>query len=128
MTVASLPEILRCSRCPKISEVLLAVSRHSPSSQLRSKILWIGKSLLKMKLRQYSILRDRIKMREIDLLALLVGELRPQDEGPVVEPLADDGRAQLVCGRLQRLNVIDSEKGVVVLAKGDVCTIELLLY
>jgi hypothetical protein len=55
MPVASLPEILRCSRCPKISEILLAVSRHSPSSQLRWKILWMGKCLLKMKLRQYSI-------------------------------------------------------------------------
>jgi len=72
-------------------------------------------------------LRDRIEARQIDLLAFLVGELRPQDEGPVVEPLADDGRAQLVCGRLQRLNVVDGQKGVVVLAKGDVCTIELLL-
>jgi Ferritin-like domain len=51
MTVASLPEILRCSRWPKISEILLAVSRHSPGSQLRSKILWMGKCLLKMKLR-----------------------------------------------------------------------------
>ena len=55
MTAASLPEILRCSRCPKTSEILLAVSRQSPSSELRSKGLWIGKCLLKMKLRQYSI-------------------------------------------------------------------------
>src|SRR5215831_12733241 len=53
-------------------------------------------------------LRDRIEARQIDLLALLVGELRPQDEGPVVEPLADDGRAELVRGRLQGLNVLDT--------------------
>jgi hypothetical protein len=31
------------------------VSRQSPSSQLRSNSLWIGKLRLKMKLRQYSI-------------------------------------------------------------------------
>ena len=37
------------------SEILWAVSRHSPSSQLRSNSLWIGKLRLKMKLRQYSI-------------------------------------------------------------------------
>ena len=32
-----------------------AVSRHRPISQLRSKILWMGKWRLKMKFRQYSI-------------------------------------------------------------------------
>ena len=31
-------------------------------------------------------LRDRIEAREIDLLALLVGELRPQDEGACASP------------------------------------------
>jgi hypothetical protein len=45
-------------------------------------------------------LRDRIEAREIDALALLDGELRPQDQGPIVKPLADDGGAQFVCGRL----------------------------
>ena len=35
-------------------------------------------------------LGDRIEAREIELLALLGGELRPQDQGPVVEPFADD--------------------------------------
>src|SRR6266404_2379497 len=34
---------------------LSAVSRHRPSSQPRSKSLWMGKLRLKMKLRQYSI-------------------------------------------------------------------------
>ena len=37
-------------------------------------------------------LGDRIKAREVELLALLGGELRPEDQGPVVEPLADDLR------------------------------------
>jgi hypothetical protein len=35
--------------------IRLAVSRQRPISQLRSKILWIGKLRLKMKFRQYSI-------------------------------------------------------------------------
>ena len=39
----------------KIVAILSAVSRHRPSSQLRSNSLWIGKFRLKMKLRQYSI-------------------------------------------------------------------------
>jgi len=55
MTVASLPRILRFRRVPKISVILSPVNRHRPSSQLRSKSLWMGKLRLKMKLRQYSI-------------------------------------------------------------------------
>src|SRR5258707_8334665 len=62
-------------------------------------------------------LGDRIKAREIELLALLGGEFRSQDEGPVVEPTADDCGAQLVGGGLQRGNVVDGEEGVVVLAE-----------
>ena len=50
-----LAAVLRCRRVPKISAILLAVSRHRPSSQLRSNSLWMGKLRLKMKLRQYSI-------------------------------------------------------------------------
>ena len=53
--VASLPLSRLLMRVPKISDILWPVRRHSPNSQLRSKILWIGKWRLKMKLRQYSI-------------------------------------------------------------------------
>src|SRR5439155_26609359 len=72
-------------------------------------------------------LRDRIEAREIDALALLDGELRPQDQSPIVEPLADDGGAQFVCGRLEGGDIVNSEEGVVVLAKADLGSIELLL-
>jgi hypothetical protein len=40
---------------PKIAAILSPVSRHRPSSQLRSNSLWMGKCRLKTKLRQYSI-------------------------------------------------------------------------
>ena len=53
--VFSLPFSFLVMRMPKISEIRLAVRRQSPISQLRSKILWMGKWRLKMKLRQYSI-------------------------------------------------------------------------
>src|SRR5262249_39738944 len=98
MTVASLPEILRCRRCPKISAILWAVSRHSPSSQLRSNSLWMGKFFLEDEVTAVFDLRDRIEAREIDLLSLLGRELRPQDQGPIVKPLADDRGAQFVGG------------------------------
>jgi hypothetical protein len=42
MTVASLPWILQCTRVPKISAILSAVSRHRPNSQLRSEELVDG--------------------------------------------------------------------------------------
>ena len=55
ITEASFPCSLLFSRTPKISLMRLAVMRQSPISQLRSKILWMGKRRLNMKLRQYSI-------------------------------------------------------------------------
>ena len=55
ITVASFPFSLLSRRTPKISLMRFAVRRHRPISQLRSKILWIGKWRLKMKFRQYSI-------------------------------------------------------------------------
>ena len=38
-------------------------------------------------------LGNRIEARQVDRFALLGGEFRPHDQGPVVEPLADDLRA-----------------------------------
>src|SRR6267378_1498188 len=100
MTVASLPRILRFRRVPKISVILSPVNRHRPSSQLRSKS---------------------------ELLALLGGELRSQDQGLVVELLADDLRAEFVGGGLQRGDLVDGEEGVVGLAEADLRALQLLL-
>src|ERR1700760_4493359 len=63
----------------------------------------------------------------MELLAFLGGELWAEDQRPVVEPLADDFRAQLVGRGLQCGYVIDREKGVVALAEPDLRTLELLL-
>ena len=72
-------------------------------------------------------LGDRIEARKVELLALLGGELRPQDQGPVVEPFADDCWAQLVGGSLQCSDVGDGEEGVVGLAEPDPRAVQLLL-
>ena len=45
-------------------------------------------------------LRDGVEARQVHLAAFLFGELRPQDECPVIELLADDLRAQPVGGCL----------------------------
>ena len=55
----------------------------------------------------------------MDLLAFLGGELRPEDQRPVVEPFADNRRTELVGGGLQRRDVVDSKKGIVGLAEAD---------
>src|ERR1700724_1883987 len=87
----------------------------------------MGKLRLKTKLRQYSILGDGIEARQVELLALLGGEFRSQDQSPIVEPFADDVRAQSVGGRLQRSDIVDRQEGVVVLAEADLRAGEFLL-
>src|SRR5262245_41868161 len=72
-------------------------------------------------------LSDGVEAREIEPLAFLGGKLRPQHEGPIVEPLADDVRAQPVSGGLQRSHVINGQEGIVVLAEADLRAVELLL-
>jgi len=72
-------------------------------------------------------LGDRVKARKTELLALLGGELRSQDQGPVVEPLADDARAQFVGGGLEAGDVVDREEGVIGLAEADLRPLQLLL-
>src|SRR5271165_1114751 len=72
-------------------------------------------------------LGDRVEARQAESGALLGGELRTQDQRPVVEAFADDLRAQPIGGGLQRGNVIDREKGVVDLAEADLGSVQLLL-
>src|SRR3989454_1335160 len=69
-------------------------------------------------------LRDGIEARQVDLLSLLGGELRPQQEGPVVEPFADDWRTQSVGSGLQRSDIVDRQECIVVLAEADLCAVE----
>jgi hypothetical protein len=66
-------------------------------------------------------------MLSFELFALLGGELRPQDQGPVVGPFADDFRAQSVGGGLQRGDVVDGEEGIVVFAEAYLRPVEFLL-
>src|SRR5260221_3094775 len=72
-------------------------------------------------------LTDGVEARQVELGALLLGELRPEDEGPIVEPRADDLRAQSVSRRLECRHVVDGEEGVVVLAEADPRPLQLLL-
>ena len=72
-------------------------------------------------------LTDGIGARQPDLPALLGGELRAEDEGPIVEPLADGVGAKLIGGRLQRRDIVDSQERIVILAEGDLSPFQFLL-
>src|SRR6202049_2457859 len=64
-------------------------------------------------------LPDGVKARQVHLLTLALRELRSQDQCPVVELLLNNLWAKAVGGSLQRRDVVDSQKGVIVLAEGD---------
>ena len=64
-------------------------------------------------------LGDGVEAGEIHLAAFFLGELRAEDQSPVIELFADESRTQPVGGGLQGLHVIHGEEGVVVLVKAD---------
>src|SRR5215472_3571601 len=72
-------------------------------------------------------LTDGIGTRQLDLPALFGGELRAEDEGPIIQPLTDDFRAQPIGGGLQCCDIVNSQKRVVILAEADVRLVELVL-
>jgi hypothetical protein len=78
------------------------VGRQPPQPQLTAALVELvdGEVPLEDEVAAVFDLRDRIEARQIDLLAFLVGELGSENEGPVVEALADDGGAQFVGGLL----------------------------
>src|SRR5262245_33058896 len=127
MTVATLPLILRCRRWPKISEILFGGEPPKPQLTTALEQPVDGEVTFEDEVPAVFELRDRIEPRQIDLLAFLVGELGPKDEGPVVEPLADDDGAQFGGGLLKGSDIVNAEKSIVMLAKRDLCAIEFLL-
>ena len=72
-------------------------------------------------------LRDGIEARQLYPVALLDRELGPEDQGPIVEPFANDVGAQSVGSGLECSDVVNRQEGIVILAEADLRTIELLL-
>ena len=64
-------------------------------------------------------LGDGIETREGHLGAFFFGKLRPQDQGPVVELLADDLGTQPIGGGLESSPVIDRQESIVVVMEAD---------
>ena len=127
MTVASLPRILRFRRAAEDRGNL--VGGQPPQAEFAAALEQFvdGKVALENEVAAILDLGDGVEARQVELLALLGGEFRPQDQGPIVEPFADDVRAQPVGGGLQRSDVVNGQEGIVVLAEADLRAVELLL-
>ena len=72
-------------------------------------------------------LADGVKARQIDLFALPLGKLWSQDQRPIVQLLLNDLGAEPIGGSLQCRHVVDRQKRIIVLAEGDLASIEFLL-
>ena len=68
------------------------VGRHSPQSQLTTALedLWIGKLTFEDEVAAVLDLGDGVEAAQVYPLTFLVGELRSQDQRPVVQTLPDD--------------------------------------
>ena len=97
------------------------VGRQPPEADLAAALedLVNGKVAFEDEIAAVLDLRDGVEPRQVHLAAFLFGELRPQDEGPVIELLADDRGAQPVGGRLQGGHIVHGQEGVVVFAEAD---------
>src|SRR5580700_9543764 len=73
-------------------------------------------------------LGDGVEAGQADLLALLLGKLWPQDQGPVIELFANDGRTQPIGRCLQRRHIVHGKEGVVVLAETDFGALQFLFH
>src|ERR1700756_612471 len=73
-------------------------------------------------------LRYGVEAGQVHLAAFLLGELGPQDEGPVIKLSANDRRGQPIGGRLQSRHIAHGNKGIVILAKADSGALQFPLH
>src|SRR6266403_563284 len=95
------------SRTPKSSEIRLAVQ--SPKADLAAAFenLMDREVALEDEVSAVLDLPDGVEARQVDLIALGAGELRPQDQCPVVELLLNDLGTKPVGGSLQCRDIVD---------------------
>ena len=114
---------------PHAEEFRDPVGSQPPESDLAAALenLMDWKVALKDEVATVLDLPDGVEARQVHLIALPLGEFWPQDQRPVVELLLNDLRAKAIGGSLQRRDVVDGQKCVVVLAERDLAPIEFLL-
>src|SRR6202048_2582463 len=94
---------------PHAEELRDPVGSQSPKADLAAALedLMDRKVALKDEVAAILYLPDGIKAREVDLMALGAGELRSQDQCPVVELLLNDLGTKPIGGSLQRRDIVD---------------------
>ena len=68
---------------------------------------------------------QRVVAPQVDGGPVFLRELRTQDQGPVIQALADPFGAEAIGGRLQRWRIGDPQKGIIVFAEWDTLALEL---
>jgi hypothetical protein len=67
---------------------------------------------------------QRVLAAQEDGGPIFLGELRPQDQGPVVQAFTDNLRAEAIGGCLERFHVGDPQKGFIVFAEANTLALE----
>src|SRR3954452_13625065 len=116
-------------REPHAEEFRDPVGSQSPKADLAAALeeLMDRKVALEDEVAAVLDLGDGVEARQVHLFALPLGELGSQNQCPVVELFLNDRGAKSVGGSLQRRDVVDGQKGVIVLAEGDLAPGEFLL-
>jgi len=63
---------------------------------------------------------------QVDGGPVFLGELGPQNQGPIVQALADNLGTQSICGGLQGFGIGDPEEGIVILVEADALALSSL--
>ena len=103
------------------------VGRHPPETQLAAALEdFVDREVaFEDKVAAVFDLGDGVEAAQVHPLAFLLGELRPQDQSPVVQTLMDDLGTEAVGRGLQGLHIVDRQEGIVVLTEADLGSIQL---
>ena len=114
---------------PNAEDLADAVGGQPPEADLAASLedLVDGKVAFEDEVPAVLDLGDGVEPRQVHLAAFLFGELRPQNEGPVIELLADHGGAQPVGRRLQGRHIVHRQEGVVVFVKANAGALQFAL-
>ena len=114
---------------PDAEDFTDAVGGEAPQADLAAALedLVDGKVTLEDEVATVLNLADGVEAGQVHLVPFFLGELGAQQEGPVIELLANDLWAQPVRGGLQVGHIVDGEKGVVALVEADARSIQFLL-
>ena len=106
---------------PHAEDLADAIGGHAPQADFATALedFGDGEVALEDEIAAVLDLGDGIETREGHLAAFFFGKLRPPDQGPVVELLADDGGTQPIGGGLESSPVIHRQESIVVLMEAD---------